>query len=135
MSNLGQFLAFALVGSAGFVVDVGVLMLLLAAGLGPLVARVPAFLAAATFTWAINRKITFRNRSEHLLKQWVHFLAVNGVGGFLNLTVYAMLVKLAKISPIIAVGAGSLSGLAFNYLLSKRLVFKDAALASKKIRI
>jgi putative flippase GtrA len=124
-----QFLRFAGVGAAGFLVDAGTLWLAMQAGAGPLTGRLASYLAAATFTWALNRRLTFRDRSAGLLAQWARFLAVNAVGGGVNYAVYAALVLsggIFALHPTIAVGAGSIAGLAFNFGFSKRLVFRGA---------
>ncbi len=105
-------------------------MLLIKAGIDPLLARLPSFLSAATYTWALNRRVTFRYTAPALFKQWLHFLLVNSAGGLVNLAVYTALMWPGSgpaVSPVIAVGAGSLSGLVLNFALSKRLVFKDSA--------
>ena len=57
--SLGQFLRFGLVGTAGFVVDAAALTAAMALGLGPYGGRVVSYLAAVTFTWAMNRRFTF----------------------------------------------------------------------------
>ena len=55
--SLGQFLRFGLVGTAGFVVDAAALTAAMAwLGLGPYGGRVVSYLAAVTFTWAMNRR-------------------------------------------------------------------------------
>ena len=129
-AKLRQFVLFAVVGATGFVVDAGILIVLIAAGLSPFFARLPSFLSAATYTWALNRRVTFRDRSSNLFRQWLHFLAVNSAGGLVNLSVYTFLMwpdGATSAFPIAAVAAGSLSGLFFNFGLSKKLIFKDSA--------
>lgn len=126
MSARSQFLRFAAVGVAGFVVDATVLFLVMLLGTGPFVGRVFSYFAAATFTWAANRRITFGDRSTGLMAQWARFLAVNAFGGLVNYAVYAALVlsfELFAAWPTFAVGFGALAGLVFNYALSRRLVF------------
>ena len=56
-----EFLLFAAVGVVGFGVDVAVLYLV-APLLGWYGARVLSFIAAATATWALNRRYTFGAR-------------------------------------------------------------------------
>jgi putative flippase GtrA len=129
-SPTSQFLRFALVGTAGFIVDSGVLYL----AMGLLHAnhysgRLLSFLTAATFTWAMNRRYTFADRrGAHLPREWLKFLAANSLGGAANYGVYALLVTAsAFISdwPVIGVAAGSLVGLALNFCLSRQLVFNQ----------
>jgi putative flippase GtrA len=128
-----QFLRFALIGTGGFLVDSAVLygaMHLLA--LGYYGGRVLSWLAAATFTWAMNRRFTF-NDNRPALKQWAAFLAAQSVGGLVNYGVYAALVAtvpLIKTYYVIGVGAGSLVGLVFNFSSSKWVVFRKRRHAS-----
>jgi putative flippase GtrA len=125
-----QFLTFAAVGAAGFVVDVGTLWLAMTAGAGPLGGRGMSYLTAATFTWMCNRTFTFLDKSPNLLVQWLRFLAANAVGGAVNYAVYAILVlRIAAFGthPTLAVGVGSLAGLGVNFMLSKRYVFRRPA--------
>lgn len=126
---MGQLLRFAAVGCVGFAVDVAVLQLLRAAGAGLLWGRAGSFLAAATTTWALNRRYTFDDRAATAGRQWLRFLAANGVGGAINFGVYTALVlgsRLCREQPALAVAAGSLAGLAFNFAASRHWVFRSS---------
>ena len=126
-----QFLRFALVGCAGFVVDAGVLSVVLWIGADHYTGRIASYLAAATFTWALNRNYTFRaQRGTRLLSEWGRFLAANAVGGVINWAAYAILVSVSALvfaHPVIGVAAGSLAGLVVNFTLSRRFVFGTEA--------
>ena len=123
-----QFAGFALVGTAGLFVDLAVLYAgLLLFGLGYLSARLLSFLAAATFTWYFNRRLTFAGADRRApLRQLLRFLAVNSLGGLVNYGVYALVMHGytgEPWRPLLGVAMGSLSGLLFNFLGSRRLVF------------
>ncbi|MGE0114236.1 MAG: GtrA family protein [Steroidobacteraceae bacterium] len=123
-----QFLRFALVGVAGFVVDAATLyMVMHTLGAGHYSGRAVSYLAAATSTWALNRRYTFIDRRDsNLLREWLKFLAANAAGGLVNYSVYAALVGtsgLVAAWPVLGVGAGSIAGLAVNFTLSRHLVF------------
>lgn len=123
-----QFLWFFAVGAAGFVVDTAALYAALAfLGSGLYLGRVISYLAAASATWALNRRFTFReHRSERRLGEWGRFLAANAVGGLVNYATYAVLVATQPVVtayPVLGVAAGSLAGLVVNFTLSRRLVF------------
>lgn len=126
-----QFGMFGLVGVVGFVVDTAVVYaLVFGAGLEFFAARVPAFLSAASTTFALNRAFTFRGAGDGALhRQWSKFVAANAVGGLVNYAVSVGLessLPVVEAHPILAVAAGSLAGMVLNFAASKRLVFKGA---------
>ena len=125
-----QFLRFGVVGTIGFVVDAATLTLMLALGLGPYAGRVPAYLAAATTTWALNRRWTFRATGDATARQWATFVVLN-LGGFvLNYGTYVLLVRFVPVvaaHPVLGVAAGALAGMTGNFVLSRRYVFRAAA--------
>ncbi|WP_376091420.1 GtrA family protein [Roseomonas sp. CCTCC AB2023176] len=126
---LAQFLRFGVVGTLGFVVDTAVLYAMLALGAGPYLGRIPAYLAAATTTWALNRRWTFRQTGGGAGRQWATFVVLN-LGGFvLNYGTYAALVRYVPFvaaNPVLGVAAGALAGMTGNFLLSRRYVFRQA---------
>ena len=88
---VGQMRAFLVVGVVGFVVDAGLTMLLSSVGgLSPYAARIPAVLCAATTTWLLNRRHTFRSQDGRRAREFVRYLSVSVVGTTLNYTVYSL---------------------------------------------
>ncbi len=123
---------FALIGALGMPVDAGGLWLMThRLGFDPYSGRIVSWFCAATFTWMGNRYFTFAKTRARgpagALREWMRFLAANGVGGLVNVGLYATLVRFAP-PPLnnlfIALMVGVLCGLAFNFTLSKKLVFK-----------
>lgn len=138
-----QFATFALIGVGGLFVDMAALALALhLLGLDPYAGRVFSYLMAATFTWYMNRRFTFTGVSRRgAIRQWARFLAANAVGALVNYGVYALVLNTAPwvitaaglwpglftdLLPYIGVAAGSVSGLVFNFVLSKKLVFRKS---------
>jgi putative flippase GtrA len=132
-----QFLSFGLVGLVGYVVDVVVLRLGLLAGLGLYSARVPSFVAAASTTWWLNRRFTFRAsaagphgaeaRPQAAGRQWAVFVVAMLPGMALNYGTYAVLVTQVAVCarwPELAVFAGALAGMGANFVVSKYYIFK-----------
>ena len=123
-----EFLLFALSGVAGFIVD-GSIVYGLTRFLhwGPIHAQILAFAVAVTVTWLINRRITFAHKaSADWLREWSRYVAANSIGAFVNNGVYAALVLTMQIfhdRPVLAVAAGSLAGLGFNFAASRTWVF------------
>ena len=126
---MSQFLRFGLVGIGGLIVDTITLYAAMSLlGLGLYAGRIVSYLVAATFTWGANRRFTFTQLDvSHPARQWLKFLAANGLGACVNYGIYAALVTFAPIAasyPVIGIAAGSIAGLAFNFNASKRWVFK-----------
>jgi putative flippase GtrA len=130
-----QFFAFAVIGVVGFAVDAGVLYLLLhLTPAGFYLGRVISFLCAATVTWYLNRTFTFPDAAREwaLEREWLRFLGANSLGGFVNVGMYSLLVwKSAFFAafPVLAVAAGSLSGLTVNFTLTRAYVFRSERIA------
>ncbi|MCC7280955.1 MAG: GtrA family protein [Acetobacteraceae bacterium] len=126
----GEAFRFGLVGLAGYVVDVAVLEAVVRAGTDPFTARVPSFLAAASVTWYLNRRFTFRGpeaRQRPVRHQWPLFVALMLPGAALNYGTYALMVAqwdLARNVLALPVAAGALAGMTTNFLASKLIVFR-----------
>ena len=124
---LAQFLRFGTVGAFGFLVDTATVYAT-RGRLGLYGAGVLAFLVAASANWALNRVWTFRGLSTGALhRQWAMFLAANSLGFVLNRGAYFILVTVSVLcatNPVIAVAAGSITGMFANFTLSRRLVFR-----------
>ena len=128
-----RFLRFAIVGAAGFVVNEAALYVALnLIGLGKYAAGIFAFFCAVTFTWWGNRVLTFREQAATgaaaIFQEWAKFVLANGVGFAVNYGVYAACIAFAPAplsSPYVALAFGTIAGLAFNFTLSKRLVFRS----------
>jgi putative flippase GtrA len=124
-----QFALFCVAGAIGFLVDAGVVQAMVSLlALDPYLSRVVSFLCAMTATWLFNRRYTFvSTREESIAKEWLRYL-VAMLGGFaVNYAVYAALVyafDLVRVWPVLGVAAGSVAGLAVNYLSSRHWVFR-----------
>ena len=100
-------------------------------GTGPYFGRVIAWLCAASFTWLGNRYFTFVDSCAHsftgTIQEWGRFLAANAVGGLVNVGLYSVMLRTA-LPPFndinIAFVSGVLLGLIFNFILSKKMVFR-----------
>lgn len=132
--STGQFLRFAVVGVLAFLVDASVLQAALALGLDPYSGRVASYLCAATAAWAMNRRYTFRVPGrEGLAGEWLAYLAANAIGGLVNYGTYVLALWLSgavRTWPVLGVAAGSVAGLAFNFVVNKYWVFRRSWPAS-----
>ncbi len=125
--TLWQFARFGTVGVMGAVVDIATVYATMAA-LGLYAAGLAAYFAAVTTTWALNRAWTFAGRgSGGLVRQWMLFVAANGVGFVLNRGTFALLVMTVPACaqyPVIAILAGAGAGMFANFNLSRSVVFR-----------
>ena len=118
-----EFLRFCAVGTIGFLIDATVLELLVRLGwTGLYLGRVLSYLIAATATWWLNRRFTFRRHGALL-----PYLATNGFGALLNYAVYAAVLALwpaARSAPSLAVAVGSGAAMVFNFSLNRWMIFR-----------
>jgi putative flippase GtrA len=129
----GQFLRFGIVGGIGFLVDAGLLRLLLTWGLGYYGGRLISFLAAATTTWILNRSFTFRREAAdagHPAGEWAAYLGLMAIGGVVNYGTYAAAIEvsdLVRLHPELGVALGSIAGMAINFWTAKTMIFERKA--------
>ncbi|MFW7266959.1 GtrA family protein [Gluconacetobacter sp. Hr-1-5] len=127
-ARIGPFLKFGIVGTTGLIWDT-----LAVYGFRPVLgltgATVLAYFIAASMNWLVNRLWTFRHvvHADRPLVQWVRFLLASSLGFVMNRgMVFALflLFPLCRAVPVLALAAGALAGLAANFTLSHRLVFR-----------
>ena len=125
-----EFIRFLVAGAIGFLVDTGILYIALELGSGYFFGRALSFLAAVWMTWQINRRFTFpTGRQRSTWHEWWQYLLAMSVGGAVNYAAYGTcIVSLPQSAalPVIAVAAGSIAGMAINFLSAKLWVFKKA---------
>lgn len=123
-----ELIFFSLAGVAGFFVDAGIVWAFTSAGVDLFTAQAVAFTVAVTVTWLLNRRFTFaQHASSYWLREWLHYVAANSVGAVVNNGVYVLLILTVPMfpkEPVLAVAAGSLAGLVFNFTASRALVFR-----------
>lgn len=133
-----QLAWFGVGGFIGFIVDAGIVQLLVSKlNADPYIGRLFSFLCAATATWLFNRHFTFRKRGGYtLFGEWTRYLIAMSAGFALNYTTYALLVYFSHFVqdwPAVGVAAGSLPGSAVNFLGARHWVFSgDQKAASAK---
>lgn len=131
IKQLYQLIRFGISGVAGFLVDAGIVALCTqTVGMKPIPSQAVAFSVAVTVTWLINRHWTFaEHASDKWLHEWTRYVAANSVGAVVNNGVYGILVltlTMFSSNPVLAVAAGSLSGMSFNFILSRFFVFRSS---------
>ena len=134
-----RFIIFALVGTAGFLVDAGILQILSRmVGLEVHVARVVSFLVASGTTWRLNRRFTFGSgRSDgHQFLEWLRYLWSSAAGGLVNYGAFAAVIAVAGgrgTYPVLGVAVGSVAGMCVNYALYSRYVFRQRGRTANSI--
>jgi len=123
-----RILRFSFVGGLGFIVDSGLLVILVTAGTGFYSARLVSFPIAATVTWYLNRLWTFdTNRIARPAQEYITYLAVQLVAALANFLVYAMLLRFVLGErlqlAVVALAVGAVAGLMVNYTGSRGIVF------------
>lgn len=123
---------FAVGGLIGFVVDAGVVTLLVRfAHFSPYVGRVISFLLAATVTWWWNRSHTFaaRQSGRSLTTEWLHWMALMSGGALVNYGAYVVcLIEFPSWHqwPALAVAVGSVFAAFVNFVSARTLLFRRA---------
>ena len=80
-----QFIKFGVVGFVSFTIDAGFYLLFTRAlGVFYIYAKVASFCIAATNSYILNRRWTFRSRNPDRLRQFAQFLVVASTGAAMN---------------------------------------------------
>ena len=130
MPRLSQLIRFGMAGVAGFAVDAGVLQATLALGMSFYLGRAISFIAAATATWLINRRITFAHAGQRpaSFQEWWRYVGAMMVGGAVNYLVSVLMfqgvLKSDPRSAIIAVAVGSIAAMAVNFIAARAIIQK-----------
>lgn len=123
-------LRFVAAGLLGLAVDIAVLYLAMALGLGWFAGRVLSFLCAVWTTWQCNRRFTFAApQARSAWHEWCLYLSAMLFGGLVNYAAYSLVVVALPglpLLPVAAVAAGALAGMVVNFIAAKYLVFRDA---------
>jgi putative flippase GtrA len=118
-------LSFAVAGGVGFVVDAGILTLLLAATpLDPFSARLVSILTALSSTWFLNRNLTFGPSGRSLASEGARYGGVGAATSIVNYLIYSvMLIAFPHMPPLVALIAASGAAMVLSYFGYTRLVF------------
>ena len=117
---------FAVAGSIGFIVDAGLLMLLLHfTSIGPFGARAISIPAAMLATWMFNRSFTFEKSSQSLAVEGFRYGTVGVVSALINYGIYSgLLIAIPILRPTFAVVMASAAATAFSFFGYSRFVFR-----------
>ena len=127
-----SFVRFAAVGAAGYLVNAAALTFFTRTlGMDVDAALACSIFTAMCFTWLGNRILTFAARRAHgargIAEEGLRFVGANLLGAVVNYGVSLMLVHYGPgwlNNPYVAQACGVLTGLVFNFTLSRLLVFR-----------
>jgi putative flippase GtrA len=124
-----EFLRFVLVGTIGFVIDGGLMSLVIFIGGSYFYARVFSFPAAVLVTWQLNRWWTFaksdKSRPSRQLRRYFTLQVVGALANFIVFIAILEIIDPTALHIFIAFAMGSAVGLAINYLGSKLIIYES----------
>lgn len=129
-NTIAEIFFFGISGIIGYIVDVSITSLL-SHLLGVYASRIPAFVAAATATWIVNRNLAFHKRNSIHNNLWVeygHYLSLMIGGLIVNYTAYATFITIFhnySFKIPVSVAIGSLAGMLINFVTSRKYIYKE----------
>lgn len=132
-----SLIRFLATGVLGFLIDLALsLGLTQILGVAASLARYPAFLVASLATYWLNRYWTFSGTDDRsLLVGWARYAAATSIGVLVNYAAYLTVLSAlgsGMLGVAVAVSAGSLVGLIFNFLVARLWVFRTDPIAGKR---
>lgn len=123
-----QFTKFALVGTLNTLIDYAVFAgLVFAVNIHYLVANVISFSLAATNSYLLNRRWTFRSRNPAWRREAAKFFVVIVLGLGLNEAILFLLVDFGHIHKLLAKAVGIAVVLFWNFLGTRLWAFRQAS--------
>ena len=123
---------FALVGSVNTAIDFGIFAALAALGAPIVVANTVSTSSGLLFSYFANRRFTFNVGARHDLRGVLLFVAVTGTGlwAVQPLVILGVMALLPSAMPVaLSAGVGKIAGIAvglvWNFLLYKKVVFRN----------
>ena len=111
-----RFMRFGVCGVAAFIVDAGILWILVGLGVYPLMARVMSISLAMVVAWWGNRTLTFRMTTPPTWREFGRYvLLASGLAG-LNYALFAALVVWGGVLPVLATALATGLAMGVSYL-------------------
>ena len=122
-----RFVLFAAVGALGVLVHMGVLFAVFRLmGAGFMAGQICAVLVALTYNFFLNNMLTFRDvrlKGWAMIRGWLSFALVCGLGAIANVGVAAYLFQQTGIMWSLSALAGILVGSVWNFVMSSRFTW------------
>lgn len=128
MSSTRRLPKFAGVGAIGFLIDAGILTVLMTGfGFHHYPARAISFGTAVTATWYLNRRWVFDHSATRMSgAEYFRYVVVQIIGAMINLAVFVLAIELSEslvTMPVVPLAMGAALALLFNFSASSRFVF------------
>lgn len=123
-----QITGFATVGALAFLIDAGLLQLIVWLGGNPYIGRLISFTSALIFTWWMNRTYSFRQHNNPGLREFVRYLASVSLGGVVNWGIYLTVIHLWLFDSAyaaLAIIPATAASMFCNFMLMKFVVFTE----------
>jgi putative flippase GtrA len=122
-----KLLRFGIAGGLGFIVDAGVLTLLLhTTPLGPFIARLFAIALAMLTTWMFNRTFTFGRSGDSLAVEGFRYGSVGVTAALVNYGLYsALLLTMPDLRPLAAMVFATAASMLLSFFGYSRFVFRE----------
>ena len=116
---------FAVVGGLGFVVDAGLTVTLIQAGMDPFSARLIAIALAMLVTWRLNRALTFGASATSQKTEGLRYSAVAVTAATINYASYvALILIIPAIMPVLAIALATGLSMSVSYLGYAHFAFR-----------
>jgi dolichol-phosphate mannosyltransferase len=122
-----RFVAFALVGALGMIVNLLAVWLGQDIGLTFVAAEIIATIIAMLFNFQLNNRLTYRThrlRGPKLIRGLILFMAVCGLGAIANVGIATALFSSTAHNGFAAAAIGAAVGVVWNYAVSSTLVWR-----------
>jgi len=116
---------FLIASGIGLLIDAALTHILIVfAGLGPFVARIPAIIAAVIVTWLVNRNLSSDRPGHSLAFGGFRYWATGITSALVNYAIYATLMYRAPfLQPVVAVVFASLAAASYSLFGHSRFIF------------
>jgi putative flippase GtrA len=126
-----SFALFVLAATVGFLLDAGVLTVLVRAlAWGPWQGRFVSFPPAVTATWWLNRRFAFRGAGHSDRRvEYAAYWAIQLAGAAVNFAIFGLCLRLAPglvAYPFVPVAIGGIAAMVFNFLVARATVYRRA---------
>ncbi|MGB3627359.1 MAG: GtrA family protein [Henriciella sp.] len=123
--GLAKLVRFGAVGALGFLVDAGVLALLISLGSGPFLARIISIALAMFVTWRLNRSLTFGASEDGQAREAGRYFGVAIAVALLNYAIYSgLLLTFPACPPVLATAISTAICTAVSFLGYGKYAFR-----------